>query len=316
LPSTAAVAETEQWDVFEVTLQGPSHGNPFVSVHLRASFTHPEHAPISVRGFYNGEGIYKIRFMPSALGIWKYVTTNNVDELSNREGKCIAVAPNRGNHGPVQVRNTFHFAYADGTPYKPIGTTCYGWTSQSGVLQERTLNTLVDAPFNKVRMCVFPKRYTWNENEPPHYPFVGTPPNAWDLSRFNPDLFRNFERGVAELRDLGIQADVILFHPYDKGHWGFDRMPDEADDHYLRYVISRLAAYRNVWWSLANEYDFMGAKVLSDWDHLFQIVVEEDPQVRTRRWKRSVSRQSGGRTDSGPTASRRVEIIRFPPCGN
>ena len=29
-----------------------------------------------------------------------------------------------------------------------------------------------------------------------------------------------------------------------------------VDDRYLRYVVARLAAYRNVWWSLANEYDF------------------------------------------------------------
>ena len=33
-------------------------------------------------------------------------------------------------------------------------------------------------------------------------------------------------------------------------------MPAEADDRYLRYAVARLAAYRNVWWSLANECDF------------------------------------------------------------
>ena len=43
-------------------------------------------------------------------------------------------------------------------------------------------------------------------------------------------------------------------------------MPDEVDDRYLKYVVSRLAAFRNVWWSLANEYDFMTEKQESDWD--------------------------------------------------
>jgi hypothetical protein len=131
-------------------------------------------------------------------------------------------------------------------------------------------------------MCVFPKHYKWNENEPPRYPFEGTPPNKWDFARFNPEFFRHFELRVLDLQKLGIEADVILFHPYDEGHWGFDRMPDEVDDRYLRYVIARLAAYRNVWWSLANEFDFMLEKQPEDWDRFFKIVVEADPYGRLR----------------------------------
>jgi hypothetical protein len=47
------------------------------------------------------------------------------------------------------------------------------------------------------------------------------------------------------LQALGIQADLILFHPYD--YWCYARMPPEADERYLRYAAARLAAYRNVW---------------------------------------------------------------------
>jgi hypothetical protein len=79
---------------------------------------------------------------------------------------------------------------------------------------------------------------------------------------------------------MGIQADVILLHPYDEGHWGFDRMSDEVDDRYLRYVVARLAAYRNVWWSMANEFDFMTEKQPEDWDRMIQVVAEADPYDR------------------------------------
>ena len=75
---------------------------------------------------------------------------------------------------------------------------------------------------------------------------------------------------------------MILFHPYDGGHWGFDRMPPEADDRYLRYLVARLSAYRNVWWSLANEYDLLKAKKESDWDRFFQIVAHDDPYGHLR----------------------------------
>jgi hypothetical protein len=74
---------------------------------------------------------------------------------------------------------------------------------------------------------------------------------------------------------LGIEADIILFHPYDRGHWGFDRMAPEADERYLRYVIARLGAFRNVWWSLANEYELM-EKSAEDWERYFRIIREND----------------------------------------
>ena len=62
---------------------------------------------------------------------------------------------------------------------------------------------------------------------------------------------------------MGIQADVILFHPYDS--WGFCEMGKEMNEIYVRYMIARLSAYRNVWWSLANEWDVPKIKETIDW---------------------------------------------------
>ena len=131
-------------------------------------------------------------------------------------------------------------------------------------------------------MCVFPKNYAYNKSDPPRWPYVGTPPDKWDTRRFEPTFFQHLEKHVARLRDLGIEADIILFHPYDGGRWGFDRMDEDADDLYLRYVVARLAAFRNVWWSMANEFDFMREKKPTDWDRYFRIVRDHDPYQRLR----------------------------------
>lgn len=293
----------EQWGVAAVTLDGPSDGNPFDDVKFSATFQIGDHKR-DVVGFYDGDGKYVVRFMPDRPGPWSYTTQSNNTALAGKTGDFTVVPPTGANHGPVHVRNTFHFAYADGAPYKPLGTTCYAWTSQPAELEEQTLKTLAAAPFNKLRMCVFPKRYVWNENEPPLYAFEGTPPRAskytppapgaipgqsaagakseakWDFTRFNPAFFHHLEQRIENLRDLGIEADLILLHPYDEGHWGFDRMPDEADDRYLRYVVARLGAYRNVWWSMANEFDFMTEKQPADWDRMIQVVADADPYDR------------------------------------
>jgi PKD repeat protein len=269
----------ERWGIFELSLSGPSGGNPFTDVDLCAEFSQNGRI-FQPEGFYDGDGVYRIRFMPDELGEWTYVTKSTRRELDGKKGKFTCIKPSPDNHGPVRVHKTWHLAYADGTPYFQVGTTCYAWVHQGIVMEEQTLETLKNAPFNKMRMCVFPKDYSYNKNEPKYYPFEGKPLKDWDYSRFNTEFFRHFERRVADLRELGIEADIILFHPYDR--WGFAKMDPNTDDRYLRYTVARLAAYRNVWWSFANEFDLMKSKKMADWDRFFKIVQKYDPYQRMR----------------------------------
>jgi hypothetical protein len=132
-------------------------------------------------------------------------------------------------------------------------------------------------------MAVFPKWYQHGNNtEPWAYPFQREGGRN-DFARPNYEFFRNFEHRVRQLLEMGIQADVILFHPYD--NWGYAQMGADNDDRYVRYVMARLSAYRNVWWSLANEYDLMidrKQKTLGDFDRFFKILHDEDPHHRLR----------------------------------
>ena len=266
---------TERWGLHEIALAGPSHGNPFRDVTLSARFMQANRC-IRVPGFYDGEGLYRIRFMPDAEGEWCWQSHADAAELDGREGRFTVTAPRPGNHGPVRVAAQFHFAYADGSPFFPFGTTCYAWTHQPPATQAETLATLRAAPFNKLRMGVFPKHYIFNENAPLHDIFLRRPDGELDFDRPNVVAFRHFETQIAALRDLGIEADVIIFHPYDR--WGYCTMSAAQDEAYLRYLTARLAACRNVWWSLANEYDFLlDVKPIDRWDRFFHIIEENDP---------------------------------------
>jgi len=115
---------------------------------------------------------------------------------------------------------------------------------------------------------------------------------------------------------MGIEADVILFNLYMGGYPGglkclggpnasdYDLGPDTL---FLKYIVARLAAFRNVWWSMSNEWNQCSckwadagtnpcpaAKDFSDpgcgvdgsnspalhtpiWDELFKTVASEDP---------------------------------------
>lgn len=269
----------ERWGIYEITLTGPNTGNPFVDVELTAEFRHENNTFIPY-GFYDGNGIYKIRFMPNEIGEWSYTTKSNKTELNNKSGQFTCVEPSKENHGPIQIHKDFYLQYTDGNPYHQFGTTCYAWTHQGKAMEKQTLKTLENAPFNKLRMCIFPKDYVYNKNEPLYYPFEGKPLTDWDFTRFNPEFWQHFEKRVQDLLNLGIEADIILFHTYDR--WDFENMDAESDDRYIRYAVARLGAYRNVWWSLANEYDIMPSKEESDWDRFFQIIRDHDPYQRLR----------------------------------
>jgi len=271
--------ETEMWDVFEAQFEGPKAGNPFKDVQLRAIFS-INGMQQEITGFYDGNGIYKIRFMPDRLGKWSYLTKSNIAKLDGKRGSFNCIPPSMNNHGPVEVYNTYHFRYADGTPYKQIGTTCYAWIHQGDSLEYKTIETLRNSPFNKLRMCIFPKDYSYNKNEPVYYPFERDSLGNNDYSRFDPGFWNHLEKRLEDLLKLGIEADIILFHPYDR--WGYAVMPDTVDEFYLEYVLARLSAYRHVWWSAANEFDLMHHKSMADWHRIFEILHKNDPYGHLR----------------------------------
>lgn len=289
--------QVEKWDVFEIRLKGFSEGNPFTDYDIMATFS-SIHEKKTVRGFYDGDGEYVVRFMPDCEEAYHFTVSGSFSDVLY-EGDFSVNAPSAGNHGYLKVCDTYHFRYADNTPYYSLGTTCYAWVHQPEEMQLQTLETLKNSAFNKIRFCMFPKHYDYNYADPVTFPYEGTPcdnrnlnrttmfqymedksSNHWKFKRFNTEHFKRFDKRIKELMALGIEADLILFHPYDR--WGFDGMGAENDDFYVRYMVARYAAYRNVWWSLANEYDYVKTKTIDDWERIASVIVREDPYSRMR----------------------------------
>lgn len=289
--------EAERWGIQEIAVKGPEEGNPFTEHWIRGVFQ-GKNEKKEAEGFYDGEGIYRVRFMPSFEG--EYTFRVEADFLeAPMEGAFRALPAAQGNHGPVRVADTWHFAYEDGTPYYSVGTTCYVWELQSDKRIEQTLASLKEARFNKIRFCIFPKHYDYNLGEPRSYPYEGTPMdssvltkenfggfngrsegNHWDFTRFVPEHFQHIEKCIAALGRLGIEADLIMMHPYDR--WGVSCMTREQDDLYWNYAVARFAAFHNVWWSLANEYDLLSEKTLEDWERYASILCRKDPYAHLR----------------------------------
>ena len=164
----------ERWGVFELAIDGPSGGNPFADQTVEAVFTGPGES-VAAQGFYDGNGVYRVRFMPSFEGAYRFTLTASFTEAVG--GGFTVDAASAG--------NTWHFAYDDGTPYDSIGTTCYVWAWQDDETVRQTLETLKSGSFNKIRFCVFPKHYDDNLREPRSYPYEGVPVDSSVLTPEN-----------------------------------------------------------------------------------------------------------------------------------
>lgn len=257
----------QQYDLFEVTVKDVEDAG---LVEYCGIFTKGNTEKV-IPAFKSNEKEYTVRFMPEETGIWDYKIELSGQVFSD-EFECIACTGN--NHGLVQAEDT-HFKYADGSRYIPFGTTAYAWINQPKELQEQTLETLKSTCFNKIRMCIFPKSMPYNNNEPENFPFAVGENGKWDIGQPDFAFWNNLDERIKSLCELGIQADMILFHPYDR--WGFAELSQQESLGYLEYCIARLAAYRNVWWSLANEYEMVYKKSTEDWNEYGNMLKQKDP---------------------------------------
>ena len=239
-PAALCSRATEQWGVEEIVLRGPSGGNPYLDVRLSARFVQGDRS-ILAPGFWDGGDTYRVRFSPPTSGQWRYETKSATPQLNGKTGVVKVAATTGNNHGPVVVFDTFYFRYADGTPYHQFGTTCYAWVHQTPELQEQTLQTLAASPFNKIRFCVFPKSYAYNTNEPALFAFEKGADGKFDFNRPDPAFWRHFEQRILDLQRLGIQADIILWHPYDR--WGFANMSHGGGRPLLALLHSAAGGY-------------------------------------------------------------------------
>lgn len=172
----------------------------------------------------------------------------------------------------VQTKGT-HFYYESGTPYLPFGTTVYALLYQSKERIRETMETMKNSPFNKIRMCLFPKYLVYNQEEPKHFPFEKKG-DRWDFHAPCEVFWQDQEDLIREFAAMGVQVDLILFHPYDR--WGFSKLTYEECCCYLNYVVERLSGHPNIWWSLANEFDTVKEFDITWWQKFAQLITKKE----------------------------------------
>ena len=251
------LAETTRWKMHEFTLHGRAHvGNPFRDAALVGEFRAPSGKTVVAEGFHDGDDTWRLRFAPDEEGGWQYLLRGEGVELFEEGRLEVAPAATRGFIG-IHPGNPYAFAHSDGTPYFPMGDTCYGLFDDGPItpdLRREYLETRRRQRFNFVRLSIGHSQYHAAADSA-YWAWGGTARQP-DLDRLNPIFFEGFDRLLRQMQGLGMNAEVLLFNYYRPPFTDPAQWTPARERLWLRYVIARYAAFDNVFlWTLTNEYE-------------------------------------------------------------
>ncbi|MBI4664077.1 MAG: DUF4038 domain-containing protein [Verrucomicrobia bacterium] len=249
--------EVPRWEMHEFSAKARAHvENPFRDAALVGEFVSPSGRTNVIDGFYDGEESWRLRFAPDEEGAWSYLLRGEGVEVLQR-CRLHCTAPRA--HGFIRVHpeNPYAFAYSDGTPFFPVGDTCYGLHDDSPItpeLRDEYLKARRAQRFNFVRMSVGHSEARAATNSA-YWAWGGTARQP-DLDRLNPTFFRGLDALFRELRERGMNVELILLNFYRRPFTDPKVWTAARERLWLRYVVARYAAFDNVFlWTIANEYE-------------------------------------------------------------
>jgi hypothetical protein len=230
--------------------------NPFRDAAWVGEFISPSGKTNVIDGFYDGDETWRLRVVPDEVGEWSYLLRGEGVEILQR-GKFRCTSARRHGFIRVHAENPYAFAHADGTPFFPMGDTCYGLYDDSSItpeLRDEYLRTRIAQRFNFVRMSVGHSEARAATNGA-YWAWGGTAHQP-DLDRFNPVFFRGLDQLFRDLQARGMNVELLLLNFYRRPFTDTNLWTAAREHLWLRYVVARYAAFDNVFlWTLANEYE-------------------------------------------------------------
>lgn len=264
--AASARAAVTQWHPVDFSFEASGVANPF-AVDLQGKLVGPGGVTLTIPGFYDGAGTFKVRVSAPLAGA--YTLTTRAPGVAALDGKTVTFTaePNADPavHGALVVDPARPTAlrWEDGTPYFLSGYEC-DWLWALGLSTGTTtsmatfLDKLVAQGFNHVLVQAYAYDTSWRKGvtgaddhgPAPRQPWLGTHA-APDYTQFDLEYWRHYDAMMAELLRRGVVAH-LMFRVYNKSvTW--PKNGSAQDDLYYRWIVARYAAYPNVVWDLTKE---------------------------------------------------------------
>ncbi|SHF20597.1 Putative collagen-binding domain of a collagenase [Mariniphaga anaerophila] len=248
---------------------------------VEATFIHSETGnKIRLKGFWDGENNWVLRFSPTLAGEWVYSTESADSGLDKKEGKFFAETPtpdqlayNPNYHGRIEIsENGRYFVYSDGTPFFLLGDTDWANnTLRCGLgedgdgpffqyLQDRKSKGFTTILMKFMRGTGDTQDIDCQENE------GGFPFNTLAEKKLNPEFFKYLDLRMDEIWNAGLVTAM-------PAAWFGKRkcfMELEWAKRLVAYLMTRYGAYSGLF-AAGGEYQYAFRDCGWDFDSYNQI---------------------------------------------
>jgi len=252
-------------------VESPGVPNPFTNAAFSGTFSHADGTkPIQVEGFCDAQDgtVFRIRFMPSASGVYHYRLALKIGGHSeNFEGSFAATDAHLRGPTRVDPEHRWHFIWeGTGEHYYFFGDTAYwlmGWRDERVIVGN--LERLHRLKINRVRVLIHGRANSfYSEPIIPGANFTNmiSPWLAeksedlyrpgYDFTRFDVAYWQRFERMLEAARERDMIISVIFGLGDDPVH---TQAYSEDERRYFRYAVARFAAFPNITWDLGDDLD-------------------------------------------------------------
>ncbi len=263
--------EIAKHGLFEFALSSEnSYQNPYKDVNLSAEFSGPNGETMHVEGYWFEENIWKIRFMPTSIGDWSFITTSDDASLSGISGRLECVASSRPGLLKVSDSNPYVFEL-NNKPFFWMGET--SWLLMSNAVPfdgtfQQYISTRKAQHFNGIHFVLGTGGLPIGTDNPSN-----EGGNLWasqQEQKINPDFFKWMDERFEYLDDA--EFVVGFFMTWAQHYVTFAR---EDFERFERYMIARYAAYPLVYWTIVGEFDEAGS--ISGYNYHGNVFAERDP---------------------------------------
>jgi hypothetical protein len=279
-------SDVPKWGLFEAAFASTApSGNPLQDRELLVTFTSPTKRAVTVRGFWDGGDVWRVRFSPDETGEWNYATRALPEGDSGLHGRMGRFRVTDSDdetrfdeHGPVRVSASGTFLeHADGTPFFWLADT--GWNAALKATPDEW-EDYIEARANQGFTAIQWVTTQWRAaptgdrvNEPA---FTGR-----DRIEVNTAFFQRLDARVAALDRTGLlNVPVLLWAigggadpDVNPGH----SLPEDQAIRLAQYMIARWQGYNSVW-ILAGDGDYRGARA-ERWKRIGRGVFDDRPHA-------------------------------------
>lgn len=241
-----APVKVGKWGLWEASLKSAHrYFNPFTEVTIIATFRSPSGKTWTVEGFYDGDRVWKVRFMPDEVGQWRwFIRAEPPDERLSASGRFECISSQL--RGPICVysQNPLWFSFADGTPVYLLSFHLWNLNAMNEKTLAKTLDFLKAKGFNAiVGPHLTPERAPWEQSSDDRIVF----------DRFNLPFWQGLDRALRLMSERGM---VLIPFSIIGGTNRSPKVPDEDKlDLLLRYWVARWQGFWNATFQPTSEWE-------------------------------------------------------------